>query len=239
MTNDVLRTIANSCSGLSHLNINSCNVRILFAWSVLFIWLIKYFVANSKNISDDGLIPVVSRCPLEFLGASNCSYISNSSLHALGQNCPEIRILEVSCCINLSDAGFASIAKGCHQLERIDLEECTRITDATILDLAANCSNLRHLNLSRCEAITDEGIRELSLSSCATLNKTLQVLELDNCPLISDTALKHLYSCQSLTQLELYDCQLISKAGIKQLQVTFLLACCLINHLSFGTWQSS
>ena len=51
------------------------------------------------------------------------------------------------------------------------------------------------------------------------VNETLQVLELDNCPLITDASLEQLYTCQSLTQLELYDCQLITKNGIKKLQV--------------------
>ena len=73
--------------------------------------------------------------------------------------------------------------------------------------------------MSRCECITDEGIRQLGTSSCVALNETLQVLELDNCPLITDASLEQLYTCQSLVQLELYDCQLLTKNGIKKLQV--------------------
>jgi F-box/leucine-rich repeat protein 2/20 len=72
-------------------------------------------------------------------------------------------------------------------------------------------------SLSRCEFITDDGIRQLSLSHCA--NESLQVLELDNCPLITDASLEQLYACQSLTEIELYDCQLITKTGIKKFQV--------------------
>ena len=57
------------------------------------------------------------------------------------------------------------------------------------------------------------------MSNCAAVTETLQVLELDNCPLITDASLEQLYKCQSLLQLELYDCQLITKNGIKKLQV--------------------
>ena len=41
--------------------------------------------------------------------------------------------------------------------------------------------------LSHCERITDIGIRHLV--SGATVSETLQVLELDNCPLITDQSL--------------------------------------------------
>ena len=45
-------------------------------------------------------------------------------------------------------------------------------------------------SLSHCELVTDDGIRHLGVSTCAT--ETLQVLELDNCPLITDASLEYL-----------------------------------------------
>lgn len=73
-------------------------------------------------------------------------------------------------------------------------------------------------SLSHCELITDEGIRHLGVSSCST--EHLSVLELDNCPLITDASLDHLLSCHNLQRIELYDCQLITRAGIKRLKVS-------------------
>ncbi|CAL4084117.1 unnamed protein product, partial [Meganyctiphanes norvegica] len=70
--------------------------------------------------------------------------------------------------------------------------------------------------LSHCELITDEGIRHLGVSACST--EHLAVLELDNCPLITDASLDHLLSCHNLQRIELYDCQLITRAGIKRLK---------------------
>jgi hypothetical protein len=72
-------------------------------------------------------------------------------------------------------------------------------------------------SLSHCELLTDEGIRQLGGSACAT--ESLSVLELDNCPLITDASLDHLMGCQNLQRIELYDCQLITKAGIRRLRV--------------------
>jgi len=72
-------------------------------------------------------------------------------------------------------------------------------------------------SLSHCELITDDGIRSVGTSPCAA--EHLAVLELDNCPLITDAALDNLISCHSLQRIELYDCQLITRAGIRRLRV--------------------
>lgn len=71
--------------------------------------------------------------------------------------------------------------------------------------------------LSHCELITDEGIRQLAGGGCAA--ESLSVLELDNCPLITDLTLEHLVSCHNLQRIELYDCQMITRAAIRRLRV--------------------
>lgn len=196
MNDSVLKKLTKNCTNLKHLCLNSCS-----------------------NLTDEGIISIAENCrTLKFLSVSNCNHLTDACLIAIGKQCTELMTLEVSGCSNFSDAAFTLLARNCHHLERVDLEECTRITDQTLQSLAANCSNLKHLTLSRCECITDEGIRQLGISNCAVINETLQVLELDNCPLITDASLEQLYSCHSLAQIELYDCQLITRSGIKKLQ---------------------
>ena len=46
------------------------------------------------------------------------------------------------------------------------------------------------------------------------------MVELDNCPLITDVTLEHLKSCHRLERIELYDCQQVTRAGIKRIRVT-------------------
>lgn len=77
-------------------------------------------------------------------------------------------------------------------------------------------ANLWLQTLSHCDLITDEGIRQLAAGSCAA--ESLSVLELDNCPLITDATLEHLISCHNLQRIELYDCQLISRNAIRRLR---------------------
>jgi len=73
-----------------------------------------------------------------------------------------------------------------------------------------------NLTLSHCEQITDEGIRHIGGGQCAI--EHLQIIELDNCPLITDASLDHLIHCQALERIELYDCHLITRGGIRRLK---------------------
>lgn len=76
-----------------------------------------------------------------------------------------------------------------------------QITDTTLQHLANHClhlqtlvrSNLIGYNLSNhtqllshCERVTDQGITSLVSGGCSSL----QVVELDNCPLVSDHSLE-------------------------------------------------
>lgn len=72
-------------------------------------------------------------------------------------------------------------------------------------------------SLSHCELITDEGIRHLAMG--LGVHDRLKVLELDNCPLITDAALEYLRECRLLEKIELYDCQLITRSGIRRFKV--------------------
>lgn len=86
--------------------------------------------------------------------------------------------------------------------------------------------------------ITDDGIRQLAAGSCAA--ESLSVLELDNCPLITDQTLEHLVSCHNLQRIELYDCQMITRVAIRRLRVSISLSLdnrILIhfNHLFFAS----
>jgi len=77
----------------------------------------------------------------------------------------------------------------------------------------------------------------LSGSPCAA--DTLTILELDNCPLLTDMTLNHLISCHSLQRIELYDCQLITRAGIQRLKVRVWLAWNIVSDVVLSTQDNS
>ncbi|RNA17790.1 F-box LRR-repeat 2-like [Brachionus plicatilis] len=225
ISSDGLFNFADSCSNLRHIaakGLTNMKNRVLAKIADNCPQLISLILNNCNSLTDDGIISIADNCQfLKHLCVSNCKHLTDASLIALGRNCHELCLFESSGCSNLSDNGFSALSKGCPNLMRIDLEECLQITNATIQNLANNCFKLRHLALSRCENITDDGIRLITNPTTGNLNETLQVLELDNCPLITDAALDQLSSCQNLMRLELYDCQLITKNGIKKFQSKF------------------
>ena len=162
------------------------------------------------------MIQLAENChDLKYLSVSNC-HLSDATLIALSNHCHSLTTLECSGVSQFTDTGFQALARNCVNLEKIDLEECVQITDATLAVLAACCPLLESISLSHCELITDEGIRQLGMAPCASEN--LNVLELDNLPLITDASLEHLVSCHNLKRVELYDCQLITRSGIRRLR---------------------
>ncbi|PAA72694.1 hypothetical protein BOX15_Mlig033201g1, partial [Macrostomum lignano] len=168
------------------------------------------------NIRDEAMQALGANCPeLRTLCLSHCGHVTDTGMIGLAAGCGQLRNLEVAGCRLLSDSGFQALARGCPQLERLDLEDCVQVTDITLAALAAHCSHLRILTLSYCELLTDDGIRQLAGGLCAP--ESLQVLELDNCPHITDTALEHLVACHALQQIDLYDCQQITRSGIRRL----------------------
>jgi F-box/leucine-rich repeat protein 2/20 len=77
--------------------------------------------------------------------------------------------------------------------------------------------------LSRCEQITDEGVRYITSSTSAQEN--LRILELDNCPTVTDISIDYLLACQNLQRLDIFDCQQITRNAVKKIQVYLFFSC--------------
>ncbi|KAF7635900.1 F-box domain-containing protein [Meloidogyne graminicola] len=199
-----LRTLF--CKGLDNITSN--------CFSKLGMAELKRLSLHScPNILDITVNNITKHCPcLEFISLSNCREITDLSLVSIAQGCLRLKDIELAGCINLTDSGFIQLSKNCHELERMDLEECLLITDITLSNLNNGCPNLSSLSLSHCENLTDIGLAEL----CASHKDKLQVLELDNCPNITDNTLESMKMLQVLERIDLYDCQMITKDAIKK-----------------------
>ncbi|KAF6774552.1 hypothetical protein AHF37_06402 [Paragonimus kellicotti] len=110
-------------------------------------------------------------------------------------------------CPLLTDTALEHLGSNCRRLQRLDLYDYT-----TLAKLAVHCPHLNNLILSHCDQITDEGIARLAEGLCGP--DQLQELAMDNCPLLTDTALEHLGSnCRRLQRLDLYDFTISSSAS--------------------------
>uniref|UniRef100_A0A8C9WAE7 F-box and leucine-rich repeat protein 2 n=1 Tax=Scleropages formosus TaxID=113540 RepID=A0A8C9WAE7_SCLFO len=237
ITNHSLKALSEGCRGLENLNISWCDqitrdgvealVRGCGGLKALFLRgctqlddealkhlqkhcpeLVTINVQSCTQVTDEGLVGLCRGChKLQTLCISGCSNITDASLTALGLNCPRLKILEAARCSHVTDAGFLSaLAAGLCRPVAPFLRPSAN-------ELALPCPPQ---SLSHCELITDDGIRHLSGSVCG--QERLQVVELDNCPLITDLTLEHLKSCHRLERIELYDCQQVTRAGIKRIR---------------------
>lgn len=112
-------------------------------------------------------------------------------------------------------SSFRILAANCHELTSLDLDDCNRITDNTLSFLSTGCPLLEKLILSLCEQVTDQGIHWL-ITSTQSASQNLKILELDNCPVLTDKSLEYLSQCSSLKRIDIYDCQGFSKKAIKE-----------------------
>uniref|UniRef100_A0A7E4W347 F-box domain-containing protein n=1 Tax=Panagrellus redivivus TaxID=6233 RepID=A0A7E4W347_PANRE len=217
VTDKGLRMIIEECPNLQSLFCKGCEAITSNCFAQLapenLAQLHSLNLFSCVNVIDETVEDIANNCPnLEYLCLSNCREITDRSLVALSQSCTKLKDLELALCSNLTDVGFMQLAKTCHDLERMDLEDCNQITDLTLHSLNVGCPHISSLSLSHCELLTDTGLAEL----CGSHFDIIQVLELDNCPLITDAAFEFMKPLRTLERIDLYDCQQISKDAIRK-----------------------
>ncbi|XP_041811011.1 F-box/LRR-repeat protein 2 isoform X1 [Chelmon rostratus] len=183
-------------------------------------------VSGCSNITDASLTAMGLNCPrLKILEAARCSHVTDAGFTVLARNCHELEKMDLEECILVTDNTLVQLSIHCPRLQAlVNLYTCSS-------DFMPGSASIWSFNpficvsptllcpgqsLSHCELITDDGIRALSSSTCG--QERLTVVELDNCPLITDVTLEHLKSCHRLERIELYDCQQVTRAGIKRIR---------------------
>ncbi|XP_039978307.1 F-box/LRR-repeat protein 2 isoform X1 [Xiphias gladius] len=187
-------------------------------------------VSGCSNITDASLTALGLNCPqLKILEAARCSHVTDAGFTVLARNCHELEKMDLEECILVTDNTLVQLSIHCPRLQA--LVNISNYSSDFVAGSASACMHAYAFNtsvclhtcllcpgqsLSHCELITDDGIRALSSSTCG--QERLTVVELDNCPLITDVTLEHLKSCHRLERIELYDCQQVTRAGIKRIR---------------------
>ena len=124
--------------------------------------------------------------------------VTDKSLHEMCRVAPSVRALKVADCQNIGDRGLLSVARSCRQLKELDVARTTRLT-ATVLEQLPVGSVLSVLRFRACTWITDAAL----MTAAHGLTDTLEILDVGQCPQLTDTALAVV--CRSCTHLrELY-----------------------------------
>lgn len=84
------------------------------------------------------------------------SLVTQSTLHHIAKNCPEIRHLSLNSCVVTTEQVLSMISKRCKHLEHLDLSNCPQIKPEWLLPLA-KLPALSMLDLTGCGEIRERG----------------------------------------------------------------------------------
>ena len=171
---------------------------------------LRYSHLSGRRFSgiSDRLVDLTRSLPnLVELNLARSCFPEDKILKALGENCRNLRVLNVSyALISATDEGICALAAGCPQLEVLILTYCWYITDRALEALAVHSFNLRHLDLSSCMGVRDRGIIAIA-KKC----KRLEKIEFYGSKLITDAAVMALVKhCPELRELRLQECEKIT-----------------------------
>ncbi|CAO3659542.1 unnamed protein product [Rhizopus stolonifer] len=255
-----LRTLSEHCPNIQVMNIKDCrnlsaasitcflqqaqHLRVLdvsgldtIKNSTLAVTLLskleKINLSWCKNISGQGLVPLISSCVnLRYLRLNGCPQLDDATMEVFGRSMPNLAYLSLSACTGLTDTALLSFLceSSTQALRHLNLSNCARLTDATLRYLAQYSPHLTHLELSGCVLMTDQGfcylssriktlkhldledlqqITGITVRSMANHQTDLERLSLSNCTQITDDAISHLVLhgvCHKLQHLELDNC---------------------------------
>ena len=214
ITDHTLQSIAEHCTGLQSLSLNSC-------WEITHAGLttISEHCANLESlnlfdcdqITDDSIISISIHCiGLQSLNLRKCHKITYASIISIYTNFTGLQSLNLADCRQIADASIISLSTHCTELKSLDLNGCPQITDASIISLCTHCTGLQSLNLADCHQVTDASIISIS-ENCAKL------LELDiSCTAITDASLKAIAkNCTGLQYLITIGCDGLSNEKLR------------------------
>ncbi|XP_020234612.1 F-box/LRR-repeat protein 15 [Cajanus cajan] len=172
---------------------------------------------------------IAVRCPqLETMS------LKRSNMAQVVLNCPLLQELDIGSCHKLPDAAIRAAATSCPQLVSLDMSNCSCVSDETLREIALSCANLSFLDASYCPNISLESVRlpmltVLKLHSCEGITSAsmaaiahsymLEVLELDNCSLLTSVSL----DLPRLCTIRLVHCRKFADLNLRTMMLSSIL----------------
>lgn len=173
-------------------------------------------IQNCLGFGSASLAVLGKLCPqLHHLDLSGLCAITDTGLLPLLE-CSEDGLVKVnlSDCLNLTDKVVVDLARlHGETLEVLNLNGCRKITDESLAAIADNCLLLNDFDVSKC-SVTDAGVAALSRG----VQHNLQILSLSGCSYISNKSMLSLGELgKTLVGLNIQQCNLISSSAIELL----------------------
>ncbi len=175
-------------------------------------------VLQSKSLTDTGFIKaLMGRTDMDSVQISHCPKVTDWTIHAIAEQCPNISKLCITKCTEVTDEGIYSVATKCKNLRGLNVEWCNNLTDKTLQALGQHSHELEEFTTAECNNYTLQGFYAL-IAGCPKLSK----LELWNCTQVDDAWIDLL--CRSncpIRELDIDGCDKISAEAIKRLEARF------------------
>jgi len=192
LTDDGLEQVASSCRRLSCLYLRRCQLvtdRGLQSVATRCRSLTDISVAECLRVTDAGIVHLAVHLgqTLAHVSVAHCSLVGDRALACLADRCWRLRYVNARDCRGVTDPGVVSLATSGNgrRLRAIDVSHCLAVSDAALRALAQGVgAKLRRLSVRGCTAVTDCG-----LSALARRCTRLRQLNVEDCPLISASAL--------------------------------------------------
>ncbi|KAJ3311485.1 Dynein regulatory complex subunit 6 [Boothiomyces sp. JEL0838] len=151
----------------------------------------------------------------------NCKNLTDYHLEILNMR---PKSLAFASCRNIGDSGIFHLVRNCGSfIEKLCIENCCQLTDQSLIRISQYCVNLRYLKLSQLGSnITDDGLLAIAgihfektdnhLKSNAL---PLEVLQLYDCPMISDYSLIEIaQNCNHLFFIDFYHLPMVTDQAL-------------------------
>ncbi|KAK1945043.1 F-box/LRR-repeat protein 4 [Phytophthora citrophthora] len=151
--------------------------------------------------------------------------VYRQGIAALAAGCRQLHHLDLSNCSSISDGTLHCIARLSHELTSLLLSGCYRVTTAGVKEVLTQCSKLTTLHVSGCDQVTDRAFNKRRQANSPFGNESNELRDLRlRGTQVSDVALKWLsrHSPQ-LRELDVSDCSGITDMGLLALTGSALL----------------
>jgi hypothetical protein len=115
------------------------------------------------ELTDASVEALAQRCPqLRSADFYKCDKLTDVSVQALAQHCPQLRSVNFDGCDMLTDVSVQALAQHCPQLRGVNFGNCDKLTDASVCALAEHCPQLRSVHFGLCDKLTDVSVVALA-----------------------------------------------------------------------------
>lgn len=111
---------------------------------------------NVEELTPDLLLKILQKSKhLQVLHLSSGLKISDETLKAIAQACPQLKKLDISFSGDqITDKGIEFLAQSCPNLESLDVSGCTKLTDAAVVAIKIHCLKFPLISYEGCPLIS-------------------------------------------------------------------------------------